>query len=81
MYYYTLFVVFVILISAISVDPNLAEYILLLPKFVKIKFKIFKWWLFNNPSNPLVAIMIRIRSEKMAKELLKELRDGNKIER
>lgn len=73
MYYYSLFLVFAIFAVIITADPNVAEYIDLLLRYLRNKFFVYKWWFFNNPKNPIVKYLIWRRSVKMAKEIQKEL--------
>lgn len=77
-YYYGLLVVFIILAYLIVTDNSIATYIVLLQKLLKSKYELFKWWLLNNPQNPIVKYLIWRRSMKLAEELQKEF---NNIEK
>jgi hypothetical protein len=48
-------------------------YIDLLFKAFSQKAFIFRWWLFNNPKNPVISYFLWRKHVKIAKELQKEL--------
>ncbi len=77
-YYYVWFLVFAFLAYFIVTDESVAKAFYLIIQIVKSKYEITKWWLMNNPSNPVVKYMIWRRSMKLAKELEKELNDRRK---
>jgi hypothetical protein len=78
MYYYSLFLLFAIVAVVMTTDPNVAEYIDLIFRYSRNKLFVYKWWLFNNPKNPIVKYLIWRRSMKMAKEIQKELFEKSK---
>lgn len=71
-YYYGLFLIFVILAYLIVTDNSVATYFVLLQKFVKIKYQMLKWWILNDPRNPIVKYFMWRRSIRLAEELQKE---------
>jgi len=77
-YYYIWFLVFVFLGYFIVTDQSVAKGFYLITQIVKNKCEVTKWWLMNNPSNPVVKYMIWRRSIKIAKELERELNDRRK---
>lgn len=77
-YYYVWFLVFAFLGYFIVTDQSVAKGFYLITQILKSKYEVTKWWLMNNPSNPVVKYMIWRRSMKLAKELEKELNDKRK---
>jgi len=70
-YYYWL-VLFSFIVYIFVTDKNVEQYFLLLLSLLKFQYEKQKWWLMNNPRNPLVKWMIHRRSMKMAEEFIKE---------
>lgn len=70
-YYYSLFLVFVVLSYLIVTDKSVATFVILLQKIVKLNFEKLKWWILYNPANPIVKYLMHRRSIKMAEELMK----------
>jgi hypothetical protein len=56
----------------ISVDQNVARYIILLGKQIKIFFERLIYMIRYHPSNPISNYLLTRRSYKIAKELQKE---------
>lgn len=77
-YYYGLLIVFSILAYLIVTDNSIATYFVLVQKLLRTRYEIFKWWIFNNPRNPIVKYMIHRRSLKQAEEILKSFEEPNK---
>lgn len=77
-YYYLWFLVFAFLAYFIVTDESVAKGFYLITQILKSKYEVTKWWLMNNPRNPVVKYMIWRRSMKLAKELEKELNDKRK---
>ena len=77
-YYYIWFLVFAFLAYFIVTDESVAKGFYLITQILKSKYEVTKWWLMNNPRNPVVKYMIWRRSMKLAKELEKELNDKRK---
>ncbi len=74
-YYYIWFLVFAFIAYFIVTDESVAKGFYLITQIIKSKYEVIKWWLMNNPANPVVRYMIWRRSMKLAKELEKELND------
>jgi len=74
-YYYYTFAAFCILLYFVVTDESFAFFINFLLKRFKFNYEKTKWWLFNDPSNPLVKYMMWRKALKMAKELEKEFRE------
>lgn len=77
-YYYSLFLLFIILATIITIDSNVATYIVLFNKYLKQKIFKFKWWLFNSPDNPIVSYLSWRRSIKLAKQIQQEMMEKSK---
>ena len=49
-YYYTLFTVFAIIVTMMIVDPNVADYIYLYFKIIKVNLERFYWMIRFHPA-------------------------------
>jgi hypothetical protein len=78
---YYWFVIFAILAYFIITDKSFAQYFLFLVDRFKFNYEKIKWWLLNNPQNPIVKYLMYRRSLKLAKELLLELGMEDKIDK
>ena len=76
-YYYFLLFIFGLLGWFIATDESVKKTFVYVTDFVVIKFKGWRWWLFNNPKNPIVRYFMWRRSMKLAKELAKEFDKKN----
>lgn len=63
------------LLFLIFTDVGIQEYTALLIQRLNFHYQKYKWNLMNHPANPIVRMIIRIRSERMARELYKELQE------
>lgn len=77
-YYYVVLVIFSILAYFIVTDNSVATYFVLMQKFIKIRYEMFKWWILNNPRNPIVRYFIWKRSIKLAEEMQKQFSNMEK---
>lgn len=76
---YYWFVIFIILAYFIITDNSFAQFFLFVINRIKFNYEKLKWWLLNNPRNPIVKYLIYRRSLKMAEELFSEfgIKDNN----
>lgn len=72
-YYYCVIVVFLFTSTVMIYDENVVIYIDLLTKLISQKAFLLRWWLFNNPKNPVVSYFLWRKHVKMAKDLQEEL--------
>jgi hypothetical protein len=72
-YYYSLILVFSIICFMIVVDQNVADYLTLVFKLIKINIERVFWMAKLHPKNPITNYMMKRRYSKIAKELHKEL--------
>lgn len=72
-YYYSLILIFLVTASIMIYDENVVSYIDMLFKSINQKIFLLKWWLFNNPKNPIVSYFLWRKNVKLARELQKEL--------
>lgn len=72
-YYYVLFAIFIVLALMIVIDQNVGDYIVLILKIIQVKFDTWKWWLLNNPRNPIVKYLMWRRAYRLAEELQIEI--------
>jgi len=77
-YQHFLLFVFAILAYFIITDDSIAKVFYYVTNLIKNQYEIKKWWLLNNPSNPIVKYLIWRRSLKMAKDLEKEFQKNEK---
>jgi hypothetical protein len=77
MTYYVWFIVFAVVAYFISTDESVAAAFYYVSKIIKNKYLIFQWWLIHNPKTPWARYSMWRRSNKLAKELMKELENKN----
>jgi hypothetical protein len=71
--YYIWFVIFFCIGYLIVTDNSIATLFVLLTKLVEVEYRKVKWWVTNNPKNPIVRYLMWRRSLQLAKELQEEL--------
>lgn len=71
-YYYIWFFLFVVSAYFIITDDSIARAFYYVTKLLKFQYGKTKWWLLNNPRNPIVKYLMWRRAMKLAKELEKE---------
>lgn len=71
-YYYILLTVFAVLVYMIYVDKNVADYIVILTKLLKINIERFFWIVKYHPNNFITTWIQNQKYDKIAKELEKE---------
>ena len=54
------------------IDPNVAEYLTLVFKMIKINVERVYWMIRLHPKNPITNLMMRWEYDKIARELEKE---------
>lgn len=74
-YYYFSFLVFCFAAYLIIVDQSVAKLFVYASSLLKYQYEKVKWWMLNNPSNPVVKYLIWRRSLKLAKELENEFKN------
>ena len=74
MSYYGWFIVFAVVAYFIATDESVAAAFYYLTRLVKSNYEKQKWWLLNNPRNPVVKYLMWRRALKLAKELEREFR-------
>jgi hypothetical protein len=74
-YYNTLLAILAIFIFILTIDKNVADYILLIFKLIKINFQRTIWMIRLHPQNPITNLIKRFEYDKIAKQLHKELND------
>lgn len=77
-YHAFLFVIFGFLLYLIATDDSVAAFVNLAFKLLKFEYEKRKWWLLNNPRNPIVKWMMYRRSMKLAEQMMKELQNETK---
>ena len=75
---YILFFLFAVAAYFIITDESVAAAFYFVTRIIKNKYLIFQWWLLNNPRNPIVKYLMWRRSNKLAKELMDELKSSAK---
>jgi len=73
--YISFFIVFAFVAYLIAVDDSVAAAVNFISRLVRVEYEKRKWWLLNNPRNPIVKYLMWRRSYKLAKQLQKELQD------
>lgn len=77
-YYYVWFFLFAIVAYFIVTDNSVSQAVYYASKLLKFQYEKTKWWIFNNPRNPIVKYLMWRRAMKLAKELEKEFKEKNK---
>ena len=73
-FYYFWFGIFMFVGYLIVTDNSVAYAFVLVSKLIKFQYEKQKWWLFNNPRNPVVKWFMWRRALRIAKELEKEFK-------
>ena len=71
-------IIFGFILYVVIINPNVLTAVGYVSKIFEVKYKRFKWWLVNNPSNPIVKYFIWRRSMKMAERIKKSLESRTK---
>ncbi len=66
------FVIFALIGYFIVTDDSIAKAFYMITQLVRIQYERIKWWILNDPSNPIIKYLIWRRSYKLAEELQKE---------
>lgn len=75
--YYFYISLFLILAYFILIDNSISQSVYYISKLFKFQYEKTKWWLLNNPRNPIVKYLMWRRALKLAKELEKEFQKNN----
>jgi len=70
--YYISVTIFAVAMYFIVTDESIAAAFYYAIKLAKSNYEKQKWWLLNNPRNPVVKYLMWRRSMKLAKELMDE---------
>ena len=74
--YYFFLIDFCTAAWCIAMDESVAKAFIYVYDYAVVRFRKWKWWLLNNPKNPIVRYFITRRSNKMAEELLRQIQEG-----
>ena len=66
-------VIFGILAYLIWVDENIAVYLTLIFKIIKINTERMFWMIRLHPRNPITNLIMKLKFDRIAKEIIKEL--------
>ena len=72
--YYFWFGIFIFVGYLIVTDNSISYAFALVLNLIKFQYEKQKWWLLNNPRNPVVKWLMWRRALRIAKELEKELK-------
>ena len=78
LYTSTLLVIFGILLYMMTVDKNVSDAILLISKWTSNSVKGFFWKLYFHPQNPITNFIMKLKYDRIALELHKELTEKSK---
>ena len=78
MTYYVWFIIFAVVAYFIATDDSIAAAFYYVTRIIKNKYLIFQWWLIHNPSTPWAKYSMWRHSNRLAKELMNELKSRNK---
>lgn len=71
-YYYTLFIIFTVIVTMMILDNNVSDYINLLFKILKLNTERLIWMIRFHPNNFITTYLQNRKYDKIAKELEKE---------
>lgn len=71
-YYYGLSLSIFIIIAIIIVDQNVADYINLIFKIIKVNTERMLWMIRFHPRNPITNLMMKWKYDRIAKQLEEE---------
>ena len=74
-YYNAILSLLAIIMFLILIDTNVADYIIILFKLLKINYQRTLWMMKYHPQNPITNLIKRFEYNKISKELYKELKD------
>jgi len=72
--YYFWFGIFIFVGYLIVTDNSISYAFALVLNLIKFQYEKQKWWLFNNPANPVVKYLMWRRALRIAKGLEKEFK-------
>jgi len=75
---YIYFIIFFCIAYLIITDELVARAFYMLTQLVRVQYEKVKWWTLHNPANPIMKYLIWRRSNRLAKELMDELKSKNK---
>ena len=73
MSYYISFLIFAVVAYLIVTDDSVAAAFDYVMRLLKLEYEKRKWWLLNNPRNPIVKYLMWRRALKLAKEIENEI--------
>jgi hypothetical protein len=76
--YYIWLSLFIICAYFIVTDNSISQLVYYISKLLKFQYEKTKWWLLNNPRNPIVKYLMWRRAMKLATELEKEFKNNIK---
>ena len=68
-YYYTLFIIFTVIVTMMILDNNVSDYIDLLFKILKLNTERLIWMIRFHPNNFITTYLQNRKYDKIAKEL------------
>jgi hypothetical protein len=71
-----LLIIFGVLGYMIAIDRNVADYLTLVFKMIKLNIERLFWMIRLHPKNPIINLIKRWEYDKIAKELQKEFDDA-----
>ena len=72
------FVIFALLGYFIVTDNSVAQAFLFVIRLLQFQYEKYKWWVIYNPATPWARYSMWRRSNRLARELMKELEEKNK---
>jgi hypothetical protein len=75
---YVYLIIFSCVAYLIVTDESIAKAFFYITKIIQNQFAIFRWWAIHNPKTPWARYSMWRRSNRLAKELMKELESKNK---
>lgn len=73
--YYISLIIFITVAYLLITDNSIAVAFFYVLKLARSNYEKQKWWLLNNPRNPIVKYLMHRRSMKLAKEMIDEMKN------
>lgn len=75
---YVYLIIFSCIAYLIVTDESIAKAFYFITRLARNKFEIIKWWVIHNPATPWAKYSMWRRSNKLAKELMEEIKSNAK---
>ena len=75
---YIYFIIFFCIAYLIITDESVARAFYILTQLARVQYEKTKWWILHHPENPIVKYLMWRRANRLAKELMDEIKSNAK---